>query len=187
MFTTKSAATTIIPISSKIITTTSNMIPLPPQPESIKVFPSIIQVLLVNMNKSNLSVQLNENEIDFLKELIMNHPETFQEINENLNSILADKKIDIQDIPQIILLISNAYHSISINNIFENVDIINVIQYTIDSMIDSGIIPLPQIELTIIKQVIDSSIKLLRLTLPTIETGINNCFSICCYSPHQKS
>ena len=89
-------------------------------------------------------------------------------------------KIDLHDIPQIILLLSTAYNSIPINQYFINIDIVNIIQYTIDSILDSGIIILPQIELTIIKQVVDSSIQLLRMTIPGIITETKWCLSFFC-------
>jgi len=137
----------------------------------------IVSILLDNMNES---IQLNTNEILYLHRVINDHPEIFQQISANIEAILSDNKIDLHDIPQIILLLSTAYNSIPINQYFMNIDIVNIIQYTIDSILDSGIIILPQIELTIIKQVVDSSIQLLRMTIPGIITETKWCLSFFC-------
>jgi len=114
---------------------------------------SLSRVLLSNLTNPDLEIELNVDEITFLKEILNETPEVFDNI--------VDEKMDIHDIPQIIASISMVYNSILI----EKVDMINIIRFTINSILDSHLFLSPDIELSIIMKVVDGSIDLLKMNM----------------------
>jgi len=142
-------------------------------PSSLPFFSNI---LLKNINNTKkISILLNDDEIKYIEELVYEYPEIFDKIGKNINDIMEDKEIGIHDFPQIICIISTIYNSNLIHEMMEKVDIINIVQYTIDSILDCGIIPLSEIELSIVKQIIDSSISLLRMNIGIIKKEEDLC------------
>jgi len=138
---------------------------------------SLLNVLLNNLN--NPSITLNLDEIKYVQGLLQTNPEVFNKIADTVNNIMSDGKIDLHDLPQLLLLITQIYNSNLIHSLLNNVDIINIIQYTIDSLLSSDLLPLPNIEVKTIKSIIDTSINLLRLNIIPIENEVSNCFSLC--------
>jgi hypothetical protein len=122
-------------------------------------------------------------ELNFLKELLLDKPEVFAKISAGLKEIMADGKIDLHDVPQIILLIATIYNANVIPDIALKINMNNIIQFTIDAILDSGILPLPQFEVDIIKRVVDSCMHLLK-TNPNLakkETeACHSCFTFFC-------
>ena len=138
---------------------------------------SLLNVLLNNLN--NPSITLNLDEIKYVQGLLQTNPEVFDKITDTVNNIMSDGKIDLHDLPKLLLLITQIYNSNLIHSLLNNVDIINIIQYTIDSLLSSDLLPLPNIEVKTIKSIIDTSINLLRLNIIPIENEVSNCFSLC--------
>lgn len=134
-------------------------------------------LLYENLNNS-VSVKLTDPEVNFIEELITKYPIILNQIKDQINNIMSDGKIDLHDIPQIVLLISNIYTSHIFEKSIENVEINNIVQFTLDSLIDSPILPLPNIEKEIIKKTIDFSISLLNFNITTIFKKEK----ICCYN-----
>jgi len=135
---------------------------------------SFTNILLHNLsNPKKISISLNPNEIRYIKKMVDDHPEIFDKISIQINDLIQEKILGIHDLPQIIIIISNVYNSNIISEIRYKVDIINVVQYTIDSILDCDLIPLPEIEESIIKKIVDSSINLLRMNIKKEE-------EICC-------
>ena len=133
-------------------------------------------ILLKNLDHpEKISISLNENEIKYIDELVDEYPEVFEKISNSINDIMQEKDIDIHDFPQIVYIISTVYNSNLIDKMMEKVDIINIVQYTIDSILDCKIIPLSEIELSIIKQIVDSSINLLRMNMGIIKKEEDWC------------
>ena len=129
-------------------------------------------MLLDNLSNSEILLLLNDNEKAYLKELLYEHPEVFDKIIKSFDVILSDRNIDLHDIPQIILLISNIYNSNLLEKMLEKVDMVNIVQFTIDSILDSGLLQFPGIEISIIKKILNSSISLL------LKKEENYCFSL---------
>ena len=137
----------------------------------------LINLLYENLNNS-VSVKLTDSEVNFIEELITKYPNILNQIKDQIDNIISDGKIDLHDIPQIILLISNIYTSHIFEKSIENVEIINIVKFTLDSLIDSSVLPLPNIKKEIIKKTIDSSISLLNFNITTIFKKEK----ICCYN-----
>jgi hypothetical protein len=137
---------------------------------------SLSDIILDKITNNRLSITLNNDEIIYLQTLLANNPEVFNKISENIKKIAADNKLDLHDIPQIILLISNLFNTNLIKHILVNIDIINIIQFTIDILLESGLLSFPELELTIINYVIISSLTLLRMNIKYNKKK-KHCFS----------
>ena len=113
----------------------------------------------------------------FIKNILSKHSQILDKIDNEINNIISDGKIDLHDIPQIILLISDIYTSHIVENYIENISLLNIIKFTIDSIMDSNILSLPNIEISIVKKIIDSSISLLQFNVNIIEKEKISCFN----------
>ena len=129
---------------------------------------NLSNVLLQNLNNHILQVYLNQNEVEYLKKLINDRPTVFLKMSININKIVYDNTVYLQDIPQIILIISDLYRINTIVEIIEGIDLINIIQYTINSILYSKLLYF-QDDLDIFKMLIDASIELLRIKISIIE------------------
>jgi hypothetical protein len=129
---------------------------------------NLSNILLKNLNNHNLQVNLNKNDIKYFKKLISEHPTIFIKISININKIIYDDTIYLQDIPQIILMLSDVYRINIIPQEIAGVDLINIIQYTINSILNSKLLHL-QDDLDTIKYLVDASIELLRIKISIVE------------------
>jgi hypothetical protein len=85
---------------------------------------------------------------------------------KDIIAITADGKIDSHDIPLVIKLITDVYNSrASARNMANAQNIIAFVKFTLEVILDSKYIVLPEIEKTIIKGLIDSSISLLSMNV----------------------
>lgn len=142
---------------------------------------SLVNIILAKITDNNFSIELNNNEIIFLQTFISKNPDKFNAISENIKNITVDGELNLHDIPEIILLVSNLFDSDIIKTILDDVDIINIIQFTIDTLINSGLFPFSTIELSTLTYIINSSLALLRTNFIFIKNEKKepkvNCFS----------
>ena len=68
------------------------------------------------------------------------------------------------------------YKSHLIKNEIQKVGIINIIRFTLDSILESNIIPLLETELKIIERIVDSSLFLLGSSVDFIKKEEEACF-----------
>ena len=122
----------------------------------------IIEVLKNELTSDKYSVHLTQKEVIFMNDLLNQHPEIFGKIQKTLDDIISDEKVDFHDIPKIVLLISQIYHEHLIGYIVQEVGIINILKFTLDALLESGIIPVPGFALSIVKGVVDVSLDLLN-------------------------
>jgi len=129
----------------------------------------------LEMTDNKIFFKLNNNEILFVKQMMKEHPESFQKISNQVNSILQSKQLEIKDIPELIYIIAVIY----INDFqHKNINIIDCIQFTLDTIINSGLLPINTIEQHILQSIVDSSLKLLKTNLPMIEESIINAETV---------
>ena len=121
----------------------------------------IIHVLENALFSDKYCVHLTQNEHVFMHDLLQQHPEVFGKIQATLEEIISDDKVDLHDIPKIVLLCSEIYHQHLILYIVQEVGVINLLRFTLDALIDSGIIPVPEILICVVKGVVDISLNLL--------------------------
>lgn len=127
------------------------------------------------LNRYNLS---NE-EINWITAYINSSPESLKSVTDGINEIIKDNVINIHDIPIIINIITTIYHNESIKNeIVNSNNIIIFVKFTLNSIIDSKFILLPEIEKEIIEKLINSSLDLIRLNITTINNDTEYCCNI---------
>jgi len=132
---------------------------------------NLSNILLQNLNNYSLQIKLNENEIKYLKKIINIHPKIFIEMSTYIYKIINNNTINLENIPQIIVILTDAYRFNIIVEILQGVDLIHIIDYTINSILDSKILYLPH-DLYTVKLLVDSSIELLRIKIPIMRTNI---------------
>lgn len=121
----------------------------------------IIHVLQEALFSDTYCIHLSEKEHAFMHDLLQDHPEVFGKIQATVEEIISDDKVDLHDIPKIVLLCSEIYHQHLILYIAQEVGVINLLRFTLDALIDSGIIPVPAFLICIVKGIIDVSLNLL--------------------------
>jgi hypothetical protein len=148
----------------------------------------------VNVLKNNLciekySLHLSPLDIKYIDTLLNGNPEMFHQIHGMVDEIMKDGVLDIHDIPRIVLLIGKIYQTNLIGEILKHVKILSVVRFTVDSLLESGLIPLPEVEIIIIKKIVDVSIDLLSTNIDIIEEKTRSCrawfkrvFCKCCKS-----
>ena len=67
----------------------------------------LINKLLIKLNSSNLKI--TDDEKIHIDDLLKKNPELFSKIQNNVDLIMKDGKINLYDIPEIVLLIFNLY------------------------------------------------------------------------------
>jgi hypothetical protein len=123
---------------------------------------SLYELLLQNIEKSNYPLIISIEEINYIRSIFLHYPETGYKINKILDDIVTDGKLDLQDIPNIVLLVTEIYKSHIIENEIQHVTILNLVQFTMNTLLNSGLLPLPNMEIEIIKKLADLSITLLK-------------------------
>ena len=132
---------------------------------------------------NSLSVSLNPEQIKFIRQFISTSP-SFEKINKELQQIIENQTIDIHDLPQIILLISNIiYIEYTQTDSQDKELLIQIIRLTIDVVVESGIFPFGTIEKKITEKIVDYSIQLLFYNIHTgKEETKKPCFALCTIS-----
>lgn len=115
-------------------------------------------------------LKLSDQEIEYVRYLLSDNPEIFQKIQSAIEEIMKDGQIDLHDLPQIVVLVSNIMH-VNFISVSKKVDILNVIEYIMDTIIESGFLPIPAVELPILERIVNSSITLLRMNLGRKDQG----------------
>ena len=142
-------------------------------------FNKLSDILLHNLNIHTLQISLSPNEITYLKRIINERPSIFIKMLSNINKIIYDNTIYLQDIPQIIVVLSDVYRSNIIEEILPGVDLINIIEYTLNTILYSKLFYLQE-DLDIVKLLVDSSIELLRIKISIIEKKEEE-IKYCCF------
>ena len=123
----------------------------------------------------------------FMEILLKESPELVNKIHEEIDKLVSTGKIDAHDIPNMVLLVSKIYKAHLTENSMEDVSIVNLVKFTLDTILDSGMIPLPQLELKILRKLVDSSLDLLEMELRIFEKEKECCFTICSFGGHSKN
>jgi len=132
---------------------------------------SLTSLLLANVSMP--SYNLLPEQIVWINKFIEASPEVFDIILKDIIAITADGKIDSHDIPLLIKLITDVYNSRAIaRDMANSQNIIAFVKYTLEIILDSKYVVLPEIEKTIIKGLIDSSISLLSMNVASGNASI---------------
>lgn len=136
--------------------------------------------LLQEIQKAvNAKYDITSQESKIVQAIINNNPDSFNEIDATLNEIMKDGKVDIHDIPNIILLVTQIIKN---RVAIKNVDLSSAIEFIVYVILD--LLPIPQAEVKIIKYMVDASIGLLKINVNYIENTIHK---MDCCVPKRKA
>ena len=142
-------------------------------------------ILLHNLSKllldnlTNSTYNLTTEQQTLIECFIKKCPNFLDNITKNIIEMTKDGKIDLYDIPIIIQLLTETYHLYSVTEgLLQGNNNIVFIQYTINVIIDSEFILLPEVEKKKIENVVNSCIVLLRTNIiSTTITDNKNFYS----------
>lgn len=165
-----------------------------------------IFILLLSTNQNvkdvidKYSLQITQSELNAIQLLIKNNPQLCSDISTQLNEIFVDGKLNVYDIPNIVIIISKLIN-VGFSNIIslfdktENVDIniLNVVKYIVCLLLESNILPFHIVEKQIIEKMLNHSFNLLDTVLISksevqkkariiVETVEDDCYDCCCSS-----
>lgn len=106
-------------------------------------------------------ITLSPDEIKIVKDMMVEDPDSFDSIMISIDEILKDGKLDISDIPQMILIISTLFKN-STKSI--NIHYINVVRFIVNTLLDSErwIMTISEIDLRLLQKNVDTSLELLN-------------------------
>jgi hypothetical protein len=141
----------------------------------------LIDIILDNIDYAEY--KLIDSEKKWIYKFINESRETFIDLDTDLQTITEDRYIEIDDIPTIIKIISDAYYlSACKNDIFNSDKLIVFIKYSMFVILDSELLVLNRnINRERLNNIIDSSMALLNMNLTNIDSENDtkhcNCFS----------
>jgi hypothetical protein len=140
---------------------------------------SLSQILNQKLQELNASplilvITLTPVEINLLTYILSRSPEYVDAIADEVNKIVRQGRIELHDIPDIILLIVDIYKTKFSEHDINIADIAGIVKFTVDALLHSGVLPLPEIEIEIIEKLLDSSIALLK-TSPRVVSSMETC------------
>jgi hypothetical protein len=141
---------------------------------SIVILQNLGALLLNNLNSP--TYQLTQDQQSIIQHFVQTYPSVFEKLTADIRAITNDDKIDLHDIPHIIQLFTDTYSLYSTNiPLLSGDNLIVFIQYTLNVIIDSKFVVLPDVDKKIIEAVIYASIQLLRTNIiPVIKSWFSN-------------
>ena len=136
---------------------------------------SMIDTLHGALTQDKYVVHLSVHEVAFMQCLLRDHPEVFRKIQSTVDAIMADGKVDIFDVPQLIHLCSQIYHEHLVGYVVREVGVFSLMRFTLDALLDSGILPVHGATKDVIKKVVDTSLELLRTNVTV--SSVTSCWS----------
>jgi hypothetical protein len=136
---------------------------------------SLIEIINKKLNTGSFKLTISQ--INWINFYINLCPNSFNDITKEITNIIKCSKINLHDIPNIIIIISRIYRNNIIENDIENPEnIIVFIKFTIDSILESDLFIVPNIEKHIIESIINSSLDLLKLNINIVKEESECCF-----------
>jgi hypothetical protein len=132
---------------------------------------NLISNLQSNLDKPLVSTALTPAEIAYVKTLLQAETNVsgnsgiIYKIKSEFNNIIKEDVIILQDIPNLVLIVTNLLKTNIIQNSVKNVGIINVIQFVLDSLFDPNILLINKTEAKIINVLVDSSLQLIKTNI----------------------
>ena len=140
---------------------------------------SFLLTTLLKNSVLDVNCPLTPQNIAIINVLITTCPDIFDELNVDIKNVIADNKIDLQDIPSLVHIITKIFNSPVIKSAIINhsinvepEDIILYIKYTLDTILTSQFLVIPEFQKTIIKKIIDTSLDLLITNIPSIKKNV---------------
>ena len=145
---------------------------------------NIITTLKANLHLEKYAIHLTANETQYIEVLMERNPEVFTKIQQTVDEIMSDGVVDLHDIPKIILLISQMYQANVLTEFIHHIRLLSLVRFTVDCLLDSGLLPIPQAEIFVIKRIVDTTIDLLSTNMDVIVQKTKKCrtgmYWMCC-------
>lgn len=153
-----------LPVSSLVLDISNIEVTIPVTNKSLS---DLAQILLENVPLPAYALTVDE--MNWIQAFIKCSPESIQKIATDIQEIIQDGKIDSHDIPAIIRLIADIYNSQAVKIEFLNAqNVITLVKFTINVILQSDLLILPDIEKKVIQSMINSSLELLSMKLDNI-------------------
>lgn len=131
-----------------------------------------IGVLLLN-NLNTPVYNLTPEQQTMIQNYVQTSPAIFDKITDDIHNITKDGKIDLHDIPFIVQLLADSYSILNEDNL------IVLIQYTVNIILDSKFVILPDYEKERIETLLNVCIQLLRINIvPKVKSWFSSIY--CC-------
>jgi hypothetical protein len=139
---------------------------------------SLSTLLLSNIHTP--SYHFTQEQLNWIKQFITSSPDSFKQLTTDIQAIIEGGQIGLQSIPKIIHLCADIYNNAALKNGLSNpANILLFIRFTLDTMLSSKYLPLPEIEKELIQQLVDTSLNLLEINLVPMENEIQELDSCC--------
>jgi hypothetical protein len=153
-----------IPVSNLVLDISNIEVTIPVTKKSLN---DLVEILLESIPLP--TYELTVDEMIWIQTFIKTSPLSIQKIATDIQEIIQDGKIDSHDIPAIIRLIADIYKSNAIKIEFINAqNIITLVKFTINVILQSELLILPNIEKKVIQSMINSSLELLSMKIDNI-------------------
>jgi hypothetical protein len=130
----------------------------------ISISNSLVTLLQTKMKIP--SYHLTEEQQSWISLLLKNSPQSFTKIDTDVTSIVASGSLGVHSIPQLVQLCADVINQASIQQGMSNaVNIYILIKFILDVLLDSSLIPLPDVEKNTIQILVDVSLGLLCTNL----------------------
>jgi hypothetical protein len=145
----------------------------------LSILTDLSQLLLSNVKSP--SYNLTQDQINWINQFIAASPSSFTTISSDIKTIVSGGQIGLQTIPQIVKLCADIYSSAATsNNLVNPANIIAFVKFTLDVILSSPLLVLPNVEKEVIQSLVDTSLTLLSMNIGNIEAGIEVVESSSC-------
>ena len=134
----------------------------------------LVAILRTNLSIPLLATKLTPAEVTYIYILlkaesdISGNSGIISKIQTEFDSIIKEGYISLHDIPQLVLLITDILKTNIVQNTIQNVGILNIIKFILDSLFESDLLPLNATEMSMIKSLVDSSLQLLQTNVDLV-------------------
>ena len=126
----------------------------------------------------HLDYEMSDQDKDYITFIMQYNPAVFGRIETGIQEFVKKGRVGVHDIPQIVVLLSKLFQDHKEAHGYESVDLFNVVEFVLDTMIDSRVIPFHDMESTLVKRVIGSSLELLKMNVQC-DTKERKCWGFC--------
>ena len=141
---------------------------------------TFLMLLQENIQTGNHYVTLTPSEKQYVDVLFKEQPQIYYKIVNAIeevmkNNSMKNNSIHIHDIPEIILNMQKIIKLHIISNSVKNVELFNILRYIVETFLNADILPLPKLEIEVMKHVAETSFILLN-TNHKVKINDDCCF-----------
>jgi hypothetical protein len=140
--------------------------------------------LATHLNNPRCTSFLDEDDKRFLQRIVEQSPDLVDTLFDTILSTIHSNVLDLHMIPSLVLLLFRALSGyLSLDSASEkqplsshgSPDLTSVLRFVIDSLIDSELFCLPDVKRKAVKDTMDTSLELLRSTVPALIEEEQRC------------